>query len=52
MMQSSVLSILAEHKADAAERVKIIEIFHYLDVEQKGYLSAKDLKLGMELVLP
>ena len=51
-MQSSILSILAEHKADAAERVKITEIFHYLDIDQKGYLVVTDLKLGMDLVLP
>ena len=52
IIQSSVLSILAEHKPDPAERDKIIEIFHKLDKEQKGYLVGSDMKLGMELVLP
>ena len=43
-MQSSILSILAEHKADTAERVKITEIFYYLDIDHKGYLDVIDLK--------
>ena len=46
LMQSSVLSILSEHKSDPTERPVLIELFHTLDTTKKGYLVAEDLRNG------
>ena len=51
-MQSSVLSILSEHKSDPTERPVLIELFHTLDTTKKGYLVAEDLKNGFQNVQP
>ena len=49
-MQSSVLSILSEHKSDPIERPVLIELFNTLDTAKKGYLVAEDLRNGFQNV--